>query len=548
MGFRITLLSIIFCFLYLLLGFNLYNIQFNKGEYYSAKAASLTAWSSSTASTRGDIYVTDNSGNEIAAAINRYYPQIYAVPKDITSPTSTASQLAELLGASSLPANLTQILSNKKSLYSILIGRATQSQADSVDSAKMMGVYVNNEIVGRYYPLGTLASQVIGYVARDSVQTGVYGVENYYNNALNGSSDGLVSTSQDIHLTIDRNIQSQAEYLLSEAVKAHQAAGGTFVVEDPSTGAILALANLPDFNPNNYWQYQVQSFTDPAIQSIFEPGSIMKPVTMASALDAGAVQTSTEYYDSGRLVLNGQTIFDWDHKAHGWTNMTTVIADSLNIGAAFVENKLGDAAFLNYLDKFGFDQKTGIDLPGEVVGSLHQLTRKQTQPIDWATASFGQGVSATPLRMVEAISAIANQGVMMQPYVDADQQPKEVRRVVSATAAEETAIMMEHDVMHGKLAEIPGYTVAGKSGTAQVPNLKTGGYTNQVIDSYIGFAPALNPRFVALIVLYDPAGAPLSGIVVPYWQQLGSFILNYYNVPPDNYVGAGGSTPNSSTQ
>lgn len=543
MGFRISLLIGVFCFLYALLGFKLYNIQLDKGGYYSAKAASLTEWSSSSVSNRGSIYLTDSSGSEIPAAINRYYPQIYAVPKDIVDASSTITKLDDVLGSGNLPSNLPQIFQNKKSMYSILINRATQAQADAIDNAKIMGVYVN-DVVGRYYPLGSLASQVIGYVSKNSPENGIYGAEKYYNNALNGSSGNGSSASSfggDIHLTIDRNIQSQAEYLLGEAVAKYQAAGGTFIVEDPSTGKILALANLPDFDPNSYWQYPVSSFLDPTIQNVFEPGSIMKPITMASALDAGAVQTSTQYYDSGKLVLNGQTIMDWDHKAHGWTDMTTVIADSLNIGAAFVEGKLGNAAFLNYLQKFGFSEDTGIDLPGEVIGSMRQLTRAHSEQIDYATASFGQGISATPMRMVEAISAIANHGVMMRPFIDADQSPKEVKRVVSATAADETAVMMEHDVMHGKLAEIPGYTVAGKSGTAQVPDLKTGGYTNQVIDSYIGFAPALNPKFVALIVLYKPAGAPLSGIVVPYWQQLASFILNYYNVPPDNYQ------PSSST-
>ncbi|MCL5016264.1 MAG: penicillin-binding protein 2 [Patescibacteria group bacterium] len=543
MGFRISLLIGVFCFLYALLGFKLYNIQLDKGGYYSAKAASLTEWSSSSVSNRGSIYLTDSLGSEIPAAINRYYPQIYAVPKDIADASSTITKLDDILGSGNLPSNMPQIFQNKKSMYSILINRATQAQADAIDSAKIMGVYVN-DVVGRYYPLGSLASQVIGYVSKNSPENGIYGAEKYYNNALNGSSGNGSSVSSfggDIHLTIDRNIQSQAEYLLGEAVAKYQAAGGTFIVEDPSTGKILALANLPDFDPNSYWQYPVSSFLDPTIQNVFEPGSIMKPITMASALDAGAVQTSTQYYDSGKLVLNGQTIMDWDHKAHGWTDMTTVIADSLNIGAAFVEGKLGNAAFLNYLQKFGFSEDTGIDLPGEVIGSMRQLTRAHSEQIDYATASFGQGISATPMRMVEAISAIANHGVMMRPFIDADQSPKEVRRVVSATAADETAVMMEHDVMHGKLAEIPGYTVAGKSGTAQVPDLKTGGYTNQVIDSYIGFAPALNPKFVALIVLYKPAGAPLSGIVVPYWQQLASFILNYYNVPPDNYQ------PSSST-
>ena len=541
MGFRITFLIAAFCVLYSILGFNLYNIQLHKGGYYSAKAASLAKWSMASIPNRGNIYLTDSSGDEIPAAINRDYPQIYAVPKDIVSPTTTAAELDNLLGGTNLPGNLLQVLSNKNSMYSILIKRATSAQADSVDNAKMMGVYVN-EIVGRYYPLGTLASQVVGYVSQSTPPVGMYGAEKYYNATLTGIpgevANGVATSAvdgKDIHLTIDRNIQAQAEYLLNEAITQHKAAGGTFIVENPQTGAILALANLPDFNPNSYGQYPLNSFIDPAVQSIFEPGSIMKPVTMSSALDAGVIQTSTEYYDSGRLVLNGHTIFDWDKKAHGWTNMTTVIADSLNIGAAFVENRLGNQNFLNYLYKFGFNVKTGIDLPGEVVGSLHQLTRTHTEPIDWAAASFGQGVSATPMRMVEAISTIANHGVMMQPYVDGDQSPKVVRRVISATAADETVTMMEHDVMHGKLAEIPGYNVAGKSGTAQVPNLKTGGYTSQVIDSYIGFAPAHNPKFVALIVLYEPAGAPLSGIVVPYWQQLASFILNYYNVPPDNY-------------
>ena len=523
MGIRISILIGVFSLLYSLLIFHLYNLQLQKGSYYQAKADSIASWTDASNSTRGSIYFTTQSGDPVPVAITVNESVIYAVPKEVKNEAQAVSELQKVSGLSK--ASLAKSLGNKASLYAPIVPKATASEVAEIDSAKIAGLAVK-EVPGRSYPLGQTASQLLGYTEASDPTQGEYGLELSDNQKLNAG--------QNVYLTIDSNIQAEAESLLTGLVTKYNATGGTIVVEDPKTGKILAMASNPSFDPNNYGAYPIGNFLNPAVQDVYEPGSVMKAVTMASGLDAGSVAPETTYNDTGKLVVDGQTIMDWDQKAHGITDMTTVIADSLNIGAAFVERQLGNPAFLSYLKKFGFNQKTDIGLPGEVVGSLAGLVGPNSRDVNYATASFGQGVSVTPVRMVEAISAIANHGVMMRPYLDASESSQEIGRVVSTQASEEAVKMMTIDVLHGAIAKISGYNVAGKSGSAQVPNLKTGGYTNQLIDSYVGFAPAYNPRFVILVKLNEPAGAPLSGVVVPTFHDLAQYILNYYNVPPDN--------------
>ena len=212
--------------------------------------------------------------------------------------------------------------------------------------------------------------------------------------------------------------------------------------------------------------------------------------------------------------------------------MTQVIEKSLNTGAAFAERALGPEDFYDYLVKFGLKDKTSIDLPGEVVGSLRPL-EVDKRDVNFATASFGQGISVTPIGLLRAMSAIANHGVMMKPYLNAEKDPEEVGRIISEDASRKTVGMMVNAVNIAQIAKIQNYNVAGKTGTAQIP--ARGGYTDDVINTYVGFAPAYNPKFIILIRMDKPAGAPLAGLtVVPAFRDLAQFILNYYNVPPDN--------------
>ncbi|MBI2075385.1 MAG: penicillin-binding protein 2 [Candidatus Harrisonbacteria bacterium] len=517
---------------------NLYHLQIAKGKYYAARAESQHRLAGYLSPSRGGIYLTDKYGNSIPAAINKSYPTIFAVPKEIEDVAEGSALVASVLNLDG--EKIQRAFGKSNELYKLLVKKATEEEVRKVKDANIRGVYVDTD-EARYYPFGGLAAHVLGFVGSgsDGKEIGRYGIEAQFDDALAGTP-GAVSgdkiekptPGKDVLLTIDRNVQFTAEEILARLVKTYGAAGGSVIVEDPKTGKMLALASEPTFDPNTYAMSPVEVFLNPAVQSLYEPGSIMKVVTMAAALDAGKITPDTAFYDVGFLTLNGKTIRNWDLKAYGALTMTGVIEHSVNTGAAFAEQKLGHALFRQYLANFGFSEPTNIGLPGELAGNLRNLA-KNARDINFATASFGQGISVTPMELISAISAIANGGLLMQPYLQAGQSPKLVRRVISKTAAEETTRMMVSAVKGAKIADIPGYTVAGKTGTAQVA--ERGGYGEDVINTYAGFAPAYDPKFVILIKLDKPKGAPLAGVtVVPAFRELAEFLLQYYNVPPDN--------------
>jgi len=335
-------------------------------------------------------------------------------------------------------------------------------------------------------------------------------------------------------LTIDRNLQIQTEEILNNLIKKFEAIGGTGIIQNPKTGEILALTNKPDFDPNNYNQFELSSFLNPAIKSLYEPGSVLKVITMAAGINSKKITPETTYYDSGSVTLNGKTITNWNNKGHGKTTMTNVIEQSINTGAVWAERATGHDIFYNYLLKFGLNKPTGIDFSQERSGNLANLKKKHAQDIEFATASYGQGVSITPLELINAFSAIANGGNLMRPYFNAELKPKVLRRVISSDTARQVKEMMVSAVEKAGVATIANYSVAGKTGTALVPDFKKGGYTDDVINTYIGFAPADDPQFVILLKIDKPKGAPLSGLsVVPAFRELAQFVLNYYNIPPD---------------
>jgi len=339
---------------------------------------------------------------------------------------------------------------------------------------------------------------------------------------------------EDVYLTIDRNIQFQAEKILSELISEYSAEGGTVIIQNPKTGEILAMTSKPDFNPNNYGEFDIGRFLNPAVQAIYEPGSIFKVITMAAGIDSGKITPNTTYVDTGEVTLNGKTIKNWDLKAYGEVTMTRVIERSINTGAVFAQRAMGKDIFYDYLVKFGFKEKKGIELPGEIVGSLRPL-EYDPRDINFATASFGQGISVTPIGLLTALSAIANDGVMMKPYINANSEPEVIREVISPHSARLVQEIMVSAVEKAEIPRIKGYNVAGKTGTAQIPNFYTGGYTDEVINTYIGFAPAYDPAVTVFVKLNKPAGAPLAGLtVVPAFRELTHFVLNYYGISPDD--------------
>ncbi len=522
---RLWIITAIIFGSYSALVFNIYTLQVKKSGYYSARAASQNQLSSTNVEKRGGIYFTDKNGNKIPAAINREYPVIYAVPKEISDVDEATELLALVLKTDS--AKLKNLLKNPKDLYKLLLAKASSEQVAKIKSLGIKGVYVDSAYF-RFYPFGPLAAHVLGFVGpneTNGAQEGRYGLESYYENLLQ---------KKDLVLTVDINIQSQAEKILKGLIDQYAAVSGTVIVQDPKTGKILAMGSYPNFDPNDYSKSSLKNFINPAIQTVYEPGSVFKVLTMSAGIDSGKITPDTTFYDSGSLVLNGKTIKNWDKKAHGTVTMTEVIEQSINIGAAFAEKKTGHDIFYNYLLKFGLDKPTGIGMPGEIVGKLANL-KAAFREINFANASFGQGVSVTPIELIGAISAIANGGTLMKPYLTSSTQPQSVRSVLSPNTAQKVAGMMVSAVRKAGIAQIPGYEIAGKTGTAQVPDFKKGGYEDEYIHSYAGFAPASAPKFTILMKIDKPKGAPLAGMtVVPAFRELAQFILNYYNIPADN--------------
>ena len=520
------------CYGFLLL--HLYEVQITDGSSYLAQAEAQISATNSQASRRGIIYFTDKDGGKVPAAVNKDFNEIYTVPKEIGDIQETTHQLSLALN---VPAeDLEKRFSDKTSQYSSLLKKASDEAVFKVQELGIKGVYAKQS-PDRFYPFGTTAAHVVGFVGPDDKKNsegGRYGLEKFYNDSLSGADSNEDSISgEELTLTIDPNIQRQAEQTLEKLIRDTGSPSGSVIVEDPKTGKILAAASFPNYDPNTYSTFSIKNFLNPITEAVYEPGSVFKVFTMAAGIDSGKITPNTTYYDSGSVVISGKKISNWDLKAHGKVTMTNVIEMSLNTGTAFAVKTMGSSVLTSYIKKFGFGEKTNIDLSGELNGNVSRLTPK-APAIAFATAGFGQGVSVTPIQLINAVSAIANGGKLMQPYLNADSEPKVMREVISQDTAKAVTKMMISAVDKAGVAKIDGFTIAGKTGTAQIPDFKKGGYSDRVTDTYVGFGPTADPRFVALIKIDDLPQELLAGTtVVPAFKELGQFILHYYDVAPD---------------
>lgn len=522
---RFFILFSFFSILFILLGFKLYTLQIDKGASYSQKANARDELADHQILRRGQILFTDKNGGSIPVALNKDFPHIVAVPKMMKDAIGAAKALAPLVGIDE--KRLVTAFSATSSQYYSLVDKASEESVNAVNALGIAGVEVRDAQY-RYYPFESLASQLLGFVGKTENKVepvGLYGLEKL--------DEEKLASGEDVQLTIDRNLQAEAEQTLSKLITEHNASGGSILIEEPKTGKLLAMASAPSFDPNTYAKYELKTFMNPAVQAVYEPGSVFKPLTMSAGIDSGSFTPNTTYVDTGHVTMNGKTITNWDHKAHGKISMTGVIEDSVNTGAIWAEQKMGRTIFHNFLKAVGFGEPTNIDLPDEVNGSINNLERKNAQDIDYATASYGQGTSITTVQLISAFSAIANGGLLMRPYVHAGSAPYVVRRVMSADTALKVTKMMEAAVIKNVLAAIPEYRVAGKTGTAFIP--ENGKYSmTDLIHSYMGFAPAENAQFVILMKLEKPDKLLAGATVVPKFKELTQFVLNYYNIPPDN--------------
>ena len=529
-----------------LIGWQLFKISYLQHTLY-AQTAQAQSENINNLLVRGNIYIQDptqTSGSDGLAlvATNKKFPYAYIVPTLIADPPAAAEKLYLILGVN--VDTLKKTLESKSSGAKVVARRLSDKQMAAINDLNIKGVGIRYEN-DRYYPEGPLLATVMGFLGYGSKgRQGQYGVEAYFNDELAGTSQSAAAAPRpaDVVLTIDRNIQAFVEKKLDEVLAKWKAAGGTVIVEDPKTGKILAMADRKSFDPNSYGSAEPSLYLNRSIQSMFEPGSSFKPLTMAAGLDMGKVNPTTTYTDPGIIDIAGYKIHNFDNQSHGTVSMTTVLEKSLNTGAAFVEGLLGQDNFLDYVVNFGFGQKTSIDLPAEVSGDIANLY--SGRQINYVTASFGQGIAVTPLQLINAYSALANGGKLMRPYVvdhinyeggkTVITQPEVVAIPISEKTSEKIRKMLVSVVDNGfDKARIKGYDIAGKTGTAQIADGHGGYQEDAFIHDFLGFAPASDPRFVVLIKMDKPQGITFAAdSLSPTFREIAQYLITYFNIPP----------------
>ncbi len=521
--------------------------------------------------------IVDRDGELLA--IDRFLVDISVTPSQLNAKgrVQVANDLAAIAGLDPIEvqANLVTMADEEYTLLAkgldLEVGRQIEGLKEALEAEDTIGpihsVHVHY-VPHRYYPQGDLACHVIGMVGTDILdearRKGYYGTEGYYNSFLWRDGADLPGRSfqpvanlspdverflpslagSDIVLTIDRTIQWIAEDELEKALDKYKAQSGTIIVMEPDTGAILAMANAPGFNPNNYAD-DASYFTNPAVSAQYEPGSIYKIITMGAALDSGLIEPTTIFTDTGLISLGERGFFNSDRRAYGRVTASEALARSLNVVTVQIAAELGAETFYRYIRRFGFGDPTEVDLSGEVSGAV-----KWPNTLDWSLSdlganSFGQGLAVTPLQMVSAAASIANGGKLMRPYVVQARtqddkmlytEPTVVHSAISESAARDLTEMMVNVVETGApAAKVEGYRIAGKTGTAQIPTKE--GYTeDETIVSFVGFAPADDPQFVMLIKLDRPdpdISQWASYTAAPAFAQTAARLLDHMNVPSD---------------
>jgi len=527
---------------------------------------------------RGLIY--DSTGHVLATNVIRDDVYIEPVQYSIDHPNYTQNDLQTLVTQlhQALPAVPVAMLQNAFSTgiargqwaVRVAIGISDQ-QSQQLQNLQLPDVFLQPR-TWRTYPGGTLAAQILGFVTQnDTDNHGMYGIEKQYDTLLQGKPGSFTAETDlqgnpltfgpdseqqpvsgaNLTLTIDSTMQNMLQNALANAVKQLQAESGTVVVLDARTGAVVAMAGYPTFDPNNYGNYANQLgclnsegvYLNPAIDCDYEPGSTMKAVTMSAGLNQGLITPNTTLNDQGCMSFNdAPTVCNWQDLAYGTETMTGVLIHSANVGAAYVaHNILGASRYYPYLQQFGFGQYTGIADGPEDAGSYRQPGDANWTISDLTRQAFGQSILASPLQVAMVYQTIANSGVLMQPYLlsSIDQnghvtqiQPTVKRRVISTHAAQLLTGMLEQAAVKGfaQLAQVPGYSIAAKTGTATTQGISD----TQTEASVVGFIPASNPRFVILVKLDRPQKAIYgSTAAAPLWGTIAQQLVWYYNVPPD---------------
>jgi len=537
-------------------------LQVIKGEFYRALANGQQEIFQPISGQRGEIFLYDKD-KLVLAATNKGCQFCYVSPKMVSNKEGLVESIAPILDINEVEF-LEKLKDNKDSLFLLVKRKISSEEADKIIELNLEGVFLEEERL-RYYPYNDLASDVLGFVNKNA--KGQYGIEGYWNDVLTGKegwqkiaygpfgrflggdSNGSIKGA-DIVLTIDKNIQTQAESLLKGFAVSFGYETAQIIVLNPSSGRILALVDYPNFNPNEYQSYadekDVEIFQNKAIQALYEPGSVFKAVTMASALNEGKITPETTYIDKGYVKIRDKEISNYDNRIWGKRTMTEVLEKSINTGAVFAQSKMSNDVFSDYLTRFGLFEKTNITLQGETYSDNKEF--KKGWDINFATASFGHGIEMTLLQMIRIYSTIANKGTLVQPYIveaimengdieKTQEEDNSLQIILPQTALDVTKMLVSvTENGYGKPARIPGYYVAGKTGTSLISYSSMGinqsGYSDKTWQSFVGFTPAFNPEFVIIVKLDNPITRTASESAIYIFQELGKYILDYYQIPP----------------
>lgn len=503
--------------------------------------------------------IVDRNGNSLA--INQPAYLVYAQPKKIEDKKGFAAKVADML---SLEEKEVERTIGQPDYFWVALGhKIEQPVVEKLRQLPLPGLGFEKE-AKRYYPEASMAAHILGFVGSDErgSDKGYFGLEGYYDRQLRGSAGALriekdakgnpiligdVSRLEPEHgrsltLWLDRAVQRIVERRLSEGIAQYGAKEGSVVVMDPKTGGILAMATLPNYDPATYSTFSSEMYKNPLVSASYEPGSTFKVLVMSGALEEKLVTPTTTMEESGPVRIGEYLIKTWNEQYHGALTMTRVLEYSSNVGMVYVGKKLGTEKMVGFLKRFGIGELTGIDLEEEISPILRP--EREWRDIDLATASFGQGIAVTPMQMVRAVGALANDGWLMEPHVvqkiisekgqSVELKQEKVRQVISASTARIITEMMVAAVDNGeaKWAKPKGYRIAGKTGTAQIP--VAGHYDeDKTIASFVGFAPADNPRFVMLVTLREPTSSPWgSETAAPLFFTISRDLFTYWGIPP----------------
>lgn len=561
---RIKVISFLLFTLTILLVAKLFFVQIVHSESYKERADRQYATPSSNIFERGSIFFKNKDESLIAAAITTSGFKVAINPKEILEPDAVYLAINAVV-----PIDQTQFtdkVAKKADPYEEIAYHLTKEQADKIKSFSFPGVYLYKEN-WRFYPGDDMASHAVGFVGyKGDLYGGRTGLEEYYNGVLSRNNQDIYmnffaeifsdvkktfnSNEQkegDIVTSIEPSVQAFLQKKMSEVMDEwHPDAVGGIII-NPSDGTIYAVANMPSYDLNNFSKVKnVSILGNPLVENVYEFGSIVKPLTMAAGLDAGVVTADTKYNDKGFVILNNKKINNYDFKGRGVIPMQEILNQSLNTGAVFVMQKLGKEKFKNYMLGYGIGEKTGIDLPAETQGLVSNLN--SNREVEYATASFGQGIAFTLVEAARAFSVLGNGGMLITPHLATeikytDGTTKEisyppVRQVLKKETSDEISRMLVNVVdkaLLGGTVKLDHYSVAAKTGTAQMSKGSGGGYyDDRFLHSFMGYFPAYNPKFLILLYNIYPKGAKYASETLTHpFIDMTKFLINYYNIPPD---------------